>query len=244
MAVATILMYHHVSPSFDDAWSVSPAQLRAHLQILKDRGHRVGTLEDVLSGESVVVITFDDAYVNVRDHALPVLAAFEFVATMFVPVNLVGGMNTHDCVFPIGGSRPERIMTWSHLGELQAAGWSIQSHGCSHVPMSHLSLEHIEDEVLRSKRTIEDRIGQAVFAYAYAYGVPPDDGHRRDLENLFESSGYRLALLASGGPTRTPPEELYRVSRMIGADQPIASVLGPQAGVPVEEVPGEVRGPG
>ncbi len=39
---------------------------------------------------TLLAITFDDAYVNLLDNALPVLAAYGLPATIFAPVNYLG----------------------------------------------------------------------------------------------------------------------------------------------------------
>jgi peptidoglycan/xylan/chitin deacetylase (PgdA/CDA1 family) len=210
---AWVLEYHNVDPAPATPWYVTPTQLRNHLQFLRERGYRLGDLHDLLAGEEVVVLTFDDAYVNVVEHALPILAALGATATVFVPVNQVGGTNTHDW-FSGGLRKVERIMSWAQLRLLQEAGWSIQSHGCSHVPAEQLLGDHVEDELARSKRTIEAQLDAEVFAYAFPYGILPDPARVGDLDDRLRANGYRLAFLSDGGETASPPPEPYRVRRI------------------------------
>src|SRR5688572_4927336 len=132
MGQALILMYHHVSTEPRSMWEVSPGQLDRQLKTLIAYGYRFGTLHDLASGDDVVVVSFDDAYRNTLEFALPVLTRLRLTATVFVPVSWVGGMNSFDRLSRFGMDRSERIMSWSELRELTAAGWSIQSHGCSH----------------------------------------------------------------------------------------------------------------
>lgn len=216
MGLGCVLMYHHVIPSPSSMWDVYPEQLARHVQYFLERGFQFGSLKDVMNGtDDIVVFTFDDAYTNVYENALPVLSSFGVQATVFVPINFVGGMNTFDCLFEFGLQRPERIMSWSQIGDLLNAGWSVPSHSCSHLPLSNLLPEHIEDEVRRSKHTIEDRLGTEVFAFSYPYGIVPQSDQQVDTENLLETNGYHLAVLATGGATPMPPPERYRIPRIM-----------------------------
>ena len=212
-AKAWVLEYHSVAPVPATPWYVTPTQLSDPLRYLRERGYRLGDLRSLLAGEEVVVLTFDDAYVNVLEHALPILAALDATATVFVPVNQVGGTNTHDW-FSGGLRKAERIMSWAQLRRLQEAGWSIQSHGCSHVPAEQLLAEHVEDELARSRQTIEAEVDAEVFAYAFPYGILPDRTRVADLDDRLRANGYRLAFLSDGGETASPPPDPYRVSRI------------------------------
>ena len=186
----------------------------SHVEEVRSRGLKVGLLDEVLSGgDGVVALTFDDAYESVYSNAFPLLCSLGVTATVFVPVNYVGGMNTYDYYMDFGPRNPARIMTWSQIRELAAAGWSIQSHGCSHLPLSCLEAAHVEDELERSKATLEDRVGAEVRYFAYPFGMADDSEADADREGVLERSGYRLAVLADGGWTETPPPRPYLVPR-------------------------------
>ena len=123
-------------------------------------------------------------------------------------------MNWFDRTHPLGNPCTERIMDWSGLVQLHKAGWSIQSHGCSHRPADTLPGPQIEDEIRRSKIEIEDRVGGEVFAFAYAYGAPPTEDSGSSLAWYFEPHGYRYCMLACGGRARVPPPDPFRVPRV------------------------------
>ena len=99
-AAVPILTYH----SLDDSGSVistSPAVFRAQMELLARRGYRVITLRELLDAwdsaatvaPNTVVLTFDDATENLLAHALPVLTALQFRATVFAVSGKLGGMN-------------------------------------------------------------------------------------------------------------------------------------------------------
>src|SRR5204862_6683810 len=86
-----ILMYRRVSDSPGreaSRYTVTPDQLRGHLEYLRDAGfHSVSLAEwsaavhqrEALPGRPVA-LTFDDAYVDFMDRALPLLQQYGFFA--------------------------------------------------------------------------------------------------------------------------------------------------------------------
>ena len=89
---AVMLIYHHVATDTPRVTSVTPDELRQHLQYLKDNNFQVIGLDKLVqqlkSGEPVadnaVVITFDDSYENNFSAAHPILQAFGFPYTIFI----------------------------------------------------------------------------------------------------------------------------------------------------------------
>ncbi len=91
-----ILMYHRVAPRPEGVtpptWNVTPARLRKQLAGLLDRGYHPWplrrALEDSRSGRPLppraFVVTFDDGYESVYEHAWPILRELKIPATVFV----------------------------------------------------------------------------------------------------------------------------------------------------------------
>lgn len=207
-------MYHAVEPDGDDPWSVSPDLLKAHAVELQRRGAAPVTVAGIPSvpDGDLFCMTFDDAYLSVYEHAFPVLSALGIAGTVFVPVDFIGGANTFDAragLAPQNAGR--RIMGWSHLLELQRAGWAIQSHGCSHGLPGMPGYPGLAGEFTISKATIEDRLGESVFALAYPYGIPPET---HEAERLAQA-GCDLGFLAGGGPAAWPPGHPLLMPRVI-----------------------------
>lgn len=105
-----ILSYHRVVPDIEQAESeaffgllISVRTFRRHLEVVKER-YEVLSLDEavgVLRGEwktdrAVAVITFDDGYRDVYEHALPVLRELGLPATVFVPTAYAGSSNALD----------------------------------------------------------------------------------------------------------------------------------------------------
>ncbi|MEP1123475.1 MAG: polysaccharide deacetylase family protein [Ilumatobacter sp.] len=97
---AAVLAYHRVACPAVDPWdlAVTPTNFEAQLDVLCDTG-KVRQLHELL-GESATTrmrkrvvqfaITFDDAYVDNLEEALPLLESFDAPATVFVAPGLLG----------------------------------------------------------------------------------------------------------------------------------------------------------
>ena len=63
-------------------------------------------------------------------------------------------------------------LTWTQIREMSSQGVLFGSHTCSHASLHSLDVEELRDELKRSKREIELRIGRKVDTFAYPYGHP------------------------------------------------------------------------
>src|SRR6266496_5061752 len=102
MKKLAVLGYHKIGPPSPGAWEtwfyVSTATFERQMKQLRDSGWTVidvATLLRALSGEAelpdlAAMVTFDDGFVSVLQHAVPILRALELAATIFVPTQHVG----------------------------------------------------------------------------------------------------------------------------------------------------------
>lgn len=177
-----ILTYHAVLPvaaSADFRGTVPLARFEQQIRWLRRRGFQALTLDaaaDVLEGRTApprrpVVLTFDDGYRCVAHHALPVLEAAGFTATLFVVTGAVG--TTSDWYQPKGGPSFEH-MDWDEIESAHARGFAIGAHGVNHLGASGLGPEQLRSEVAASKLELEKRLG-ACSHFAYPFGdVTPE----------------------------------------------------------------------
>jgi peptidoglycan/xylan/chitin deacetylase (PgdA/CDA1 family) len=189
-----ILMYHSIEDGPSDPRpyydiNTSPALFGQQMKFLSDEGYRTLHLGDVAEsltrkGESKqVVITFDDGYRNFVTEAYPILKRFNFTAEMFVPSGLI-----QDRTATFLG---RELLTWKELRELQASGIRVGSHSASHGELKLLSNVALEAEVVRSKNTIEDKIGHAVKSFSYPYAFPEADVvFAQTLRKFLDKHGY------------------------------------------------------
>ncbi len=214
-AGVTILAYHRIDPDPGERlrqWGLTPEVFEAQMSALAEGGHQVLPLFDVLQivrGERPapakgVALTFDDGYLGLLDHALPVLKRFGFPATFFLVSDRVGETNTWDARH---GDQPRSLMGWSEAAALVAQGMEIGSHSRTHPFLTGLSEGEMESEIRGSKQTIEDHLGQPVRFFSYPHGLHDARCHR-----LAVTAGYVGACSSQSGGNG-PGTDPYRLHR-------------------------------
>jgi peptidoglycan/xylan/chitin deacetylase (PgdA/CDA1 family) len=132
---------------------------------------RILTIDEAIRAErGGVVITFDDGFRDFHDHVLPILAGHRIPATLYLATGLVED----------GPS----ALTWAQLAEAESTGLvTVGSHTHGHADLSRAGVAEAEEEMLRSKDLIEDRLGAPCshFAYPWAVGSSAADGVARRL---------------------------------------------------------------
>jgi len=210
-----VLAYHWVDPDPGHRlrqWGVTPEEFEAQMTALDEGGYKVLSLDEVFQvvrGERVsppkaVALTFDDGYRGLLDHAVPVLERFGFRAAFFLVSDRVGETNAWDARH---GDAPRALMSWDEAAGLVARGMEIGAHSRTHPFLPDLPDRALEDEVRRSKKTIEDRLGQSVRFFAYPHGLF-DERCRRSVR----AAGYAGACSSEpgGNGRETDPFALRR----------------------------------
>lgn len=217
---APILLYHRVVPVLPEhdpfGNCVTTATFESHLRWLAHRGYRSLSLADLetrfgpnaarapLPPRRAIAITFDDGYHDNYLHAWPLLKQYGFSATIFLVSDAIGGDNGFDAAYHRRG--PASMLSAGQIEEMHRhGGIGFGSHSCSHpdslVPLSQPCLE---DELLRSRITIEQIIQAPVAHFAYPHSQRDDR-----VEAAVRRAGYRLACAGVG--TRFSPLCLHRI---------------------------------
>jgi peptidoglycan/xylan/chitin deacetylase (PgdA/CDA1 family) len=194
MAGVPILMYHALSAARTQEfhrWTLSGARLRDHLAYLSSAGYRTVTVSE-LTGRlhdaapaRVIALTFDDAYADFHEVALPLLARYGMTGTLFVPTGYVGGHSG----WMRGDSEGDRqILSWTALAEIAGQGIEIGAHSHTHPALDRLSPEAMAGETSMPKAQLEDSLGVPVSAFAYPYGR-----YDRRVRDAVAAAGYRAA---------------------------------------------------
>jgi peptidoglycan/xylan/chitin deacetylase (PgdA/CDA1 family) len=167
----------------------------------------------------MVAITFDDGYVSVLEHALPILDSLGMRGTIFVPTRYVEEEGRADWPGMENWASPIhsphlQIMGWDGVRRLAAAGWEIGSHTHTHRRLRGLDRETLDVELRTSKALCEERLQAACRAIAYPYGSP-----RIDLDRAAAIAAARVGY--EGGATvphrLAPVEQLLWPRVSIGA---------------------------
>jgi len=178
------LTYHKVSEERE--WGITtttPRQFKAQIDRLDRLGFSFSTIRNSEKADNPILVTFDDGYNCVKEHALPVLDEYGGVGTVFAITGYVGKMNSWD-YFP--ESKQIGHMDWSDLQALSQRGWEIGSHGLTHRRMIHMDRTTIQKELRNSKKELESRLGEEIVTFC-----PPFNAWNSELLYEVEQAGYK-----------------------------------------------------
>jgi GT2 family glycosyltransferase/peptidoglycan/xylan/chitin deacetylase (PgdA/CDA1 family) len=172
-----VLMYHRVGPDrpgTHPGLNVPPDRFRRQIRWLVRRGYTTIRTEDWFAyctegkplPEKPVLVTFDDAYADLAEHALPVLREHRATATVFVVTGEVGGSNSwdRDCSAELRCMSADEIRRWSR------EGIEFGAHSRTHADLARSSDAQLETEVLGSKGDLAALLGRAPLSFAYPFG--------------------------------------------------------------------------
>jgi len=143
--------------------------------------------------ERTVVLTFDDGHVSHFELVAPLLVRYRFTGTFFVTTGYIGQSG---------------YMTWDQLRKLVFLGMEIGSHGATHRPLTHLSAHDVMDEVVSSKRLLEQQLGVPIQAMA-----APGGFWNRTVADASKQAGYEAVWVSNIGTNgkETSPLALRRI---------------------------------
>jgi peptidoglycan/xylan/chitin deacetylase (PgdA/CDA1 family) len=138
------------------------------------------------------LLTFDDGYASLAEHAYPLLADLGFTATTFLITDYVGKTNTWDVRYT--WNRLQHL-SWQEIERWQGRGLEFASHGATHRRLTWLDDAAVEAELQGSREVLTARLGtNAGRAIAYPFGAVDKRvlGHAR-------SAGYDLGFAGVKG---------------------------------------------
>ncbi len=220
MSAVPILAFHSVERG-PAPLCIDPDTFGEQVDALVARGVRDITLREVINhladGTPIpdrrVAFTFDDAYAGVADHALPILHAAGFRATVFAVSGRLGATNDWDPPSRGGGLR---IMGPTELADLHGQGWEIGSHTRHHSSLPALDDAGVLAEMQGADADLEDLLGAPVSWLAYPYGHH-DARVRRLAAQRYDGAVATGAAMVSSGSDRysLPRVEAWYLRRPI-----------------------------
>jgi len=206
------LIYHKVgvrpAGTIFKALYVSPDLFKRQMDELKRAGMTgVGMgrgLARVGKGWIALAITFDDGFENAFRNSLGPLAENGFQATQYLVAGMLGGRNEWDIA---RGEAPEKLMDAAQVREWIAAGHEIGSHSMTHPNLCEIPPTQAREEIVASKKKLEDTFGVPVEHFCYPYG-----GWNETVRDLVAEAGYLTACTTDRGinTPATPRLELKR----------------------------------
>jgi peptidoglycan/xylan/chitin deacetylase (PgdA/CDA1 family)/GT2 family glycosyltransferase len=172
------LLYHHVGPARPGTkreLTVSPERFERQIRWLAHRGYAGIKPSDWLNwirrGTSLpkkpILVTFDDAYADTADHALPILRKYGFSAAVFVVTERLAATNTWD---EVQGCGTLQLMTGEQIQYWARQGIEFGAHSRTHPHLSKLPASELAAEVVGSKDDLTALLGYPPVSFAYPYG--------------------------------------------------------------------------
>lgn len=196
MTPIPILMYHRVTPEPHPAffkYCVTPKAFANQMRFLYIAKYTPIDFNDLLSyrdgsrklPEKPIVITFDDGFQDIADHAIPTLITRGFKAVVYFVTGLTGGKSSW--MLPLRGVEFP-LMDWDTIKDLDRKGFQCGAHSITHPQLTEISSLDCRRELLNSRLDMEDRLGHEVRHLAYPFGL-----FNREVRDIAEDEGYYTA---------------------------------------------------
>jgi len=199
-ATVRALTYHRFGDMKRDPFCVSVQNFDKQMSYIARYGLAV-SLQEVtgfLNGRNSipagsVLVTIDDGFRSTYSSALPVLRHYNIPAVAFISPGLITGQSSaqHDT------SVPEAYISWDEARMLLEGGIAIGSHSMTHRSVARISSTEAQEEILRSREILEDRIGEQMLAFAYPFGTRAD--YNETTAGLIKDAGYACAFTSQHG---------------------------------------------
>jgi peptidoglycan/xylan/chitin deacetylase (PgdA/CDA1 family) len=199
-----VLCYHRIGGPLElGVTRVSAGTFRRQMTALAEAGWRALTLSQYTEAihtahraPRTFLLSFDDGYAALAEHAFPVLADLGYTATTFVITDFIGRTNTWD--IPYAFQRLPHL-DWEAIERWQARGFDFQSHGARHERLTWLDDAAVSDDLDRSRQTLLRRLGpEAGRAVAYPFGAVD-----ARVARLAAAAGYELGFQTGNGDRGT-----------------------------------------
>ena len=218
-----IFMYHNIGTAspldLKPKLYVKKISFRMQMALLSMLGFRGLSMNEAMpylrgaKNGKVVVITFDDGYVDTLDLALPILQRYGFTATCYVVSKKLGQHNTWDS-HKIGAAK--RLMNKQQMLKWHDAGMEVGAHSQTHPHLINCNEADLENEVIGCKANLEALLGAPVSQFCYPYGA-----FNKRVVEVVNAAGYAAATTTNKGVAMvgsdlcTLPRERPRLARII-----------------------------
>jgi peptidoglycan/xylan/chitin deacetylase (PgdA/CDA1 family) len=231
-----ILCYHGVADGWEHQLAVRPLDFERQLTTLVRRRFRPAAATDAIAGRGRLLhVTFDDAYRNVADNAVPVLEQLGFTATIFTASGFAADGRPLDIPELASEARAHpdemRTLSWQELRALAERGFEIGSHTVTHPHLPRLSDAELERELAESRARCEQELARACRFIAYPFGE-----HDARVQAAARRAGYEAAFGLRAGTDRAnrfalPRVDFYRRDSLLRAMLKSSFVRGPATSV-------------
>jgi peptidoglycan/xylan/chitin deacetylase (PgdA/CDA1 family) len=137
------------------------------------------------------IITFDDGYEGALIYAAQSLRRHGFSAIQFLVADRLGQRNEWDLGVD---TTMERLMDRTQVQEWLSLGFEIGAHTLTHPLLPAIPIAAAKNEIIGSKKKLEDLFGIPVKHFAYPYG-----GYNNAILDLVGEAGFETATTCDPG---------------------------------------------
>lgn len=214
-----VIMYHRVIRDKSEGGVhgiyVTESQFEKHLKYLKQKGFETITFKDLLNnkykdrfnrGKKQIILTFDDGYTDNYNYAFPLLKKYGFKCVIYLLSHL--NYNKWDVEVKENPEHKFELMDMSMIKEMEEYGIEFGGHTKTHPKLATLPIEIAQEEILTSKKVLEEKLGHALISFAYPYG-----NLNEDVKKIVKNSGYNFAVATDSGDISFS-EDLFQIRRI------------------------------
>lgn len=177
-----IFLYHNVSDKeISYKTNMSSAKFERQIAMLKKLNFEFYTIEDLFDDKEIqkhnrrAFITFDDGFEDIYTNVFPILKKYNVKATVYACRSIAG----------------KKVLSDEQMKTMQDSGLvEFGSHSTNHINMLEYSDDIVNDDIVKSKSTIESITGAPCTSFAYPYGKFTD-AH----VEMLEKAGYKTAVI-------------------------------------------------
>lgn len=214
-----VIMYHRVIRDKSEGGVhgiyVTESQFEKHLKYLKQKGFETITFKDFLNNKykdrfnrekKQIILTFDDGYTDNYNYAFPLLKKYGFKCVIYLLSHL--NYNKWDVEVKENPEHKFDLMDMSMIKEMEEYGIEFGGHTKTHPKLATLPIEIAQEEILTSKKVLEEKLGHALISFAYPYG-----NLNEDVKKIVKNSGYNFAVATDSGDISFS-EDLFQIRRI------------------------------
>jgi peptidoglycan/xylan/chitin deacetylase (PgdA/CDA1 family) len=138
-----------------------------------------------------VSITFDDGSRSIYTKGLKIIKDNNVKATVFMVSDLIGNVNVWDIK---NGESKDEMLNLDELQEMIKAGIEIGAHTKTHPHLTLISEKNAYEEILASKKILEEKLNININFFAYPYG-----DYNENIKKLVEKAGFQGAVITKTG---------------------------------------------
>ncbi|SNR77272.1 glycosyltransferase [Blastococcus mobilis] len=214
---AAVLLAYHAVEDVDDAvigdWCVGPELFERQLDALTAAGVSWIGLGDLLAWldgaplpDRAVLLTFDDGYADLLQHAAPALERRGIPAVVLLVSDQIGGWNEWDAR---RGAGKLPLLTEEQLHELVARGWSLGAHSHTHAHLTQLDDATLGRELTEPLAGLRARGLPVEPVLAYPHGE-----HDARVRAATRRAGYAAAFALEGRRPSTGARGRFALPRI------------------------------